>query len=115
MVSDKDKEFERRARALLNDTAELDDDVKRRLAVARALALQHMDRPARRWLLPATGVAAALMVGLFWFNRPSPDIPTAAELDDFELLLANENLEMLENLDFYEWVGMELPEDEETG
>ena len=92
----------------------------RRLAVAAAAAprprWRRMMRPASRpvgdWLVPAgafasvlaTAVALTLMVA-------EPGNGSAREMDDVELLTAGEELELYENLEFYQW----LQDREQTG
>ena len=103
-----------------------DDPTRARLAQARQLAMAAAarprgpwwrgtwpsHRPTGDWLLPAgafasvvaTAVALALMVA-------EPDNDLAREVDDLELLGAGEELELFENLEFYQW----LPDREQTG
>ncbi len=104
----------------------LDSATLLRLAQARRLALaaaveprrrwRRMMRPSRRpvgdWLVPAgafasvlaTAVALTLMVA-------EPGNGSAREMDDVELLTAGEELELFENLEFYQW----LQDREQTG
>ena len=104
----------------------LDSATLLRLAQARRLALaaavepqrrwRRMMRPPRRpvgdWLVPAgafasvlaTAVALTLMVA-------EPGNGSAREMDDVELLTAGEELELYENLEFYQW----LQDREQTG
>lgn len=108
-------EFGRRAGALLREGEDtLDGATASRLNRARQAALGA--RPARRWAsggrVPALSAAAvgALAVGL-WLARengpPAPSLPPAGAAEsaaDLELLLAGDNLEMLEDLEFYTWL-----------
>jgi hypothetical protein len=104
----------------------LDSATLLRLAQARRLALaaaveprrrwRRMMRPSRRpvgdWLVPAgafasvlaTAVALTLMVA-------EPGNESARVMDDVELLTAGEELELYENLEFYQW----LQDREQTG
>lgn len=105
--------FERRARELLESSTErLEGRVRSRLTQARFAALEEARR-ARRWLgwrtwIPAGALAgAAALAIVLWSGHPEP--PTAAldarnSLDDLEIVAGGENFELLENLDFYEWV-----------
>ncbi len=92
----------------------------RRLALAAATAprphwrrmIRLSNRPAGDWLVPAgafasvlaTAVALTLMVA-------EPGSGSAREVDDVELLTAGEELELYENLEFYQW----LQDREQTG
>ena len=92
----------------------------RRLALAAAVEprrrwrrmLRPSSRPAGDWLVPAgafasvlaTAVALTLMVA-------EPGNGSAREMDDAELLTAGEELELFENLEFYQW----LQDREQTG
>ena len=92
----------------------------RRLALAAAAGprprrrrmIRLSNRPAGDWLVPAgafasvlaTAVALTLMVA-------EPGSGSAREVDDIELLTAGEELELYENLEFYQW----LQDREQTG
>ena len=76
-------------------------------------------RPASGWV-PALSAAAvgAVAVGL-WLARdgrpPAPDLAAVTAADsaaDLELLLAGDNLEMLEDLEFYTWLDADRSEAE---
>lgn len=101
-----DEEFERRARAAFEDSTDrLDAATRSRLTQARYAALQ-ATRAKPRWLgwtwgLPA-GLAAMLAVTLL-FNGRGSDVPAPTTLDDLQIV-ASENLDMLENVEFYAWL-----------
>ena len=117
---------ERIRRRLDQDVNGLDSATLSRLEQARRLALAAVaqprrrwwrmtwvaSRPARDWLVPAgafasvvaTVVAVTLMV-------MEPGNGLAREADDLELLTAGEELELYENLEFYQW----LQDREQTG
>jgi len=73
-----------------------------------ALAELHDAGLARPWLrwVPATGIAAAALVTVMVMRGPSaivaPEVP--ATVTDFEILMDEESLEMLEDLEFYSWM-----------
>lgn len=113
-AQDNDTEaFERRARELLaSSTERLDGRVRSRLTQARFAAAEEVRR-ARHWSawrtwIPAGALAgAATLAVVLWSGHPPA--PTAmsdahTSLDDLEILAGGENFELLENLDFYEWV-----------
>jgi negative regulator of sigma E activity len=106
-----DEAFVRRVKAALDEGNEhLDARVRSRLRQARHAALaQVQPRPAfwvRQWV-PAAGLAAAAVLAvLVWPQAPSVQ-PQDEALSDLEIVLAEENLDLLEDLDFYEWVDAE--------
>ena len=61
--------------------------------------------PGPRWM-PATGVAAAAIVTVMVMRGPNGvDVPMEPDVAaDFEILLEDESLEMLEDLEFYSWL-----------
>lgn len=103
---DRNDTFERRAHAAFEaGIARLDGATRSRLARARhaALAAAH-DRSrwmsAWTWGLPAA--AAAMLVLALLLNWRSTQVPVPATLED--LPIAFENLELLENVEFYAWL-----------
>lgn len=119
---DGDESFARAAGALLRESAEqIDAATASRLNRARQAALAQMPRRRSRatWLVPALSTAAvgALAVGL-WLNRSGgPGVPAAAPVAvesaaDMDLLLADDSLEMFEDLEFYAWLDADLSADE---
>ncbi|MCH6549034.1 MAG: hypothetical protein IH812_04305 [Proteobacteria bacterium] len=95
----------------------LDAETRSRLNRGRHEALAQL-RPGVRygqWLqwnqrtLPAAGVAAAAVVAvLIWAGRPPvDDLTPPAMASDFEILLAEDSFEMLQELEFYSWIDFE--------
>ena len=93
---------------------ELDATTRSRLNRGRQAALAGL-RPAgarRGWLMPAFGSAAvALVIVSVWLGRgvdpvPAPEQTAANPLvaQDLDVLLADENLEMMEDLEFDAWL-----------
>lgn len=117
---------ERIRRRLDEDVAQLDSATLSRLRRAREQALSAAatggktwwrpgflsGRSAGDWLVPAgafasivaTAIALSLMV-------TDPENDLARELEDLDLLTAGEELELYENLEFYQW----LEDRERTG
>lgn len=110
------------ARQLLDDSADaLDGATRSQLNRARQRALAERARPARRWWLPAGAATAASLLFAFALINPlsSPVtiVPAAPELaagngDDAELIVADDNLELAQDLEFYAWLDAE---DEHNG
>jgi hypothetical protein len=107
--------FERRARALLRDSAQnLDGATRSRLAQARAAAMSQRDarRPSWfdfRYLAPVGGaMAAAMLITLLVAGRqdvPGVNAPAGNALYDLELLTDADAFELSQeaDLEFIEW------------
>ena len=113
------------AKALFDESVEqLDAQTLSRLNRSRQAALadlEHGGRPffgINQWV-PAAGVAAAaLVVVVLWRGEPEEaPVATTANVTDFELILAEDSFEMLEDLEFYAWIDMEgdIEEENEAG
>ncbi|MFQ5644573.1 MAG: hypothetical protein ACE5FQ_12885 [Thiogranum sp.] len=104
MSEDRENDFTGKVRRVLDSHADaLDERTVARLQAMRRAALARPVRPGIGWL-PATGMAvaaAALVAVLVWNQMPggSNGLP-----GDEELLSQMENLELLEELDFYAWL-----------
>lgn len=122
----REREISERARRLFADSVQgVDGQTRSKLAQARAQAVEAAARRRPRWLpgpaalVPAGGLAAAaLAVALIWQGPEAPpaSIETAV-LRDLDILLDGEDLDLLEDLDFYAWLleQPELLEGSETG
>lgn len=90
----------------------LDDATRSRLAAARHRALDAVPAPGRSPWLPAGGLALASLLAIAVIvgrlQPAGPDAELLAELledgPDLELVGAIEDLELLEDLDFYYWL-----------
>lgn len=102
-----DRQFESHVRAELEASLEnLDPTVTRRLQQARHKALSEV-KPVRFpvWQ-PAIGFAMATLLILavvVWPVQEKVILPAPA-LVDFELIAADDSLQLFEELDFYEWL-----------
>ena len=115
-----DEAFAKRARALFEQSVDdLDANTQSRLNRGRQAALAELDKSgpltirAGQWV-PAAGVAAAAVVAIVLWNGNVPDDPIAppSSATDFEILMAEDSFEMLEDLEFYAWIDLEAePED----
>jgi len=104
--------FERETKRVFDESvAGLDAATRSRLTQARYRALEER-RPkrSRGWgftLVPAGTLAATALLAWFIVVRSGPDVglQQVTSVDDLEILLAEEDLEMLdEDLEFYGWL-----------
>ncbi|WP_405235214.1 hypothetical protein [Lentisalinibacter orientalis] len=111
--------FEERARRAFDDSVEaLDAATLSRLNRARqaALAGDGGDRVASGWRPVAAAAAVAVLAVSLWLGQ-MPEEPAAEgeavvavaaeEAEDLEIVLQDENLDMLAELEFYDWVDSE--------
>jgi len=128
------REFEARIRAAFDAAAEdLDPAIAGRLRAARRTALEAAGRPAevaplpvrRGWYLGgamAATVLLAVLVAAPWRDAPGPVAgesqpqlargddaalpvpPTDIAALDFEIVVEDDSLELLEELEFYQWL-----------
>jgi hypothetical protein len=106
-----EKELTARARELFDDSVErLDAATLSRLNQGRQQALQEIRETGTagqwaRWV-PAGGLAAAAVVAVVvWQGMPvEHSAPAAGTATDFEILLSEDSLDMLEDLEFYSWI-----------
>jgi hypothetical protein len=108
-----ENELATKARALFDDSVErLDAATLSRLNQGRQQALQEIREtgPGGQWArwVPAGGVAAAAVVAVvMWQGTPvEHSAPEAGTATDFEIMMGEDSLEMLEDLEFYSWVDM---------
>ncbi|HJY35830.1 MAG TPA: hypothetical protein VJ299_00130 [Steroidobacteraceae bacterium] len=115
-------DFEDKARALFEESVErLDASTRSKLTQARNRALDEVNKGAvrRRWLwAPVGGVALAAIVAVVLLNsggsRSAGDTGGALALEDIDIVADSENLDMLEDVEFYMWLD-NAPADEQTG
>jgi hypothetical protein len=106
---EKIEQFEQSAKALFDESvASLDAATLSKLNQGRQAALAAADAP-RLWLrwVPAAGMATAVLVAVLVVRGPGMvDEPFAANPmpSDFEILMGDDALEMIEELDFYSWL-----------
>jgi hypothetical protein len=96
----------------------LDAATLSRLNRGRHAALAEAGHPGRQWLrwMPATGVAAAVLLAVLTLQGPGDVDVISAPATDLELLLSEESIEMLEELEFYSWLDtQELEGDGDLG
>jgi len=109
-------EFERKARALFEDSVErLDARTRSKLTQARNRALDEVNKGAsrRRWIwAPAGGLALATVVAVVLWSGGlrSGAAPEAGALEDIDIVADSENLDMLEDVEFYTWLEAATPD-----
>lgn len=109
MMNKPDDTFEQQAKATFDESVDkLDAATLSRLNRSRHKALAELQRPRHQWThwMPATGVAAAVLVAVMMLQSPTAvdDFPAAANVTDMEILLGEDSIEMLEDLEFYSWI-----------
>lgn len=113
-------QLEDRARALFEDSVErLDARTRSKLTQARNRALDEATKGAarRRWIwAPAGGFALAAIVAVVMWSGGlrSGAEPDSLALEDIDIVADSENLEMLEDVEFYTWLEDAAP-DRQTG
>jgi hypothetical protein len=84
----------------------LDAHTLSRLNQARHQALARAERPRllnSQWLKAATFAVLVVTVINGWMLLTTPDVPRM-NTDDFEMLIANEDFELVQDLDFIAWM-----------
>lgn len=116
---DGDAAFEDRTRRVFDDSVDaLDAATLSRLNRARqaALAGRERDGIAAGWRPVATAAAVAVLAVALWLGQapeapaPGPEAVVAVapeEAEDLEIVLQDDHLDMLAELEFYDWVGSE--------
>lgn len=113
-----DDPFVHKAGTLFNESVEsLHGEARSRLNRSRQAALAELDSGAvtvSRWTqwAPAAGAAAVAVVAVVLLNgspQIDPMVPPGAEqpVGDFELLMAADSFDMLQNLEFYSWIDID--------
>jgi hypothetical protein len=108
-------ELERKAQALFEDSIQhLDASTRSKLAQARNRALDEVRTGVqRRWIwAPAGGLAAAAVVAVaLWSGGLRLGGETdAPSLEDIDIVADAENLEMLQDVEFYTWLEDAAPD-----
>ncbi len=102
-----DEKLGKRAKALFDESVDgLDAETLSRLNRGRQAAIEAAaDGRRSQWVrwAPATGVAAAAVFAVMVMQRPGNDV-IEAPASDFEILLSEESIDMLEDLEFYAWL-----------
>ena len=107
MTSEKTDEFEKHLKQLLDQSIDgLDQQTLANLNQTRHYALNKpLQKKTRRFWKqwsPIGYIATAAIVAAFWLGNPSV-VPTDA-MDDFELLTTEEDLALMEEIEFIAWL-----------
>jgi len=106
-MNESERKFEEAAKRQFDESVDgLDAATLSRLNRGRQAALEAARRPRRQWSvwMPATGVAAAALIAVVTFQPRSTDGVLEAPASDFEILMSEESIDMLEELEFYSWL-----------
>ena len=99
-----DKPFVDKIRQTLDEHADaLDEVTAARLAAMRRNALDARPRRARWLPVAAFSAVAASMLTVALLLNQNADLP-GVDLDALELVAQSEDLELIEELDFYDWL-----------
>jgi hypothetical protein len=105
-----EQDFLQRVKASLDEAeAQLDSGTLRDLRLVRSKALESLQKPRRLWqpvALAAVAATVAIVVVSLQVMQPKAP-PTAPGMEDMALLSAGDDLDLYENLDFYQWLELE--------
>ena len=108
-----DQLLEQASRLLREDASRMDGATQSRLNQARNSALEELGSGSviRQWMpgrpvVALAGSCAAVLIAVTLIYSPGPEDGGAATVatEDIDLLLAGESLEMIEDLEFYQWL-----------
>ena len=106
----RNSDFETRIKDILDTGAEqISPDIARRLQQARNRAVMKARKSPKPVWLPAAVAASVLLVLVsfqFWYGQVAQDIPdiTLAMEVEMDLLISKDNLELIEDLEFFNWL-----------
>ena len=110
MTHDSQTPFERRSKAAFDESVDnLSGEIRSRLTQARHRALEEAAAPrvTRRLWLPAAGLTAAAVAAVVVITprvTQERGMPESFASEDLAMLLNDDDLELIENMDFYAWV-----------
>ena len=103
--------FEERIRSLLDESSEaVAPDIARKLQLARHAALEKARPQTPVWLMPraiAAGLLLAVISAGVWYKSAQDTVPPDTLLameTELELLGTDDNLELMEDLEFMQWL-----------
>ena len=71
---------------------------------ARAAAKHRQPRAWRTWSIGLCAAAASALIVVMWMPSTAPVAPAPAAADDMALLINVDNLDLLEQMEFYQWL-----------
>ncbi len=110
VTHDSQTPFERRSKAAFDESVDnLSGEIRSRLTQARHRALEEAAAPrvTRRLWLPAAGLTAAAVAAVVVITprvTQERGMPESFASEDLAMLLNDDDLELIENMDFYAWV-----------
>lgn len=112
MAMNEDNWLKRARQELQRSSDELSPDIQDRLLNARRKAIDALQEPQareRRVLWPslaalAAGVVLSVTLVLMQTSGPTPDGLEQMAAGDFDMLANGENLKMIDELEFYQWL-----------
>lgn len=115
MITDDEQKFLQQMRTSLNASeSSLDDSIVARLKNARIQALSEPQKMDRWTWIPVASVASVatmlVLVSFLYRGAPQHEAQTVANGVELELLMSQESLELLEQLEFYQWLDNENTE-----
>ncbi len=110
-MNEQDDTFDKKVKATFDASVdELDAATLSKLNRGRQAALAELERPRHQWSrwMPATGVAAGVLVAVMMLQNPTKldEGVAVTTVTDLEILLGEDSIEMLEDLEFYSWIDM---------
>jgi hypothetical protein len=115
--------LERRAQEVLRASADaLDGNIRSRLTQARSAAIEEARQARlsfawRRWVPAGALAGAAALALVLWSGAPRAPGPATPHnsFEDLDLIVTSESFELLEDLEFYEWVAATEPDGASIG
>lgn len=110
-MNNNEKDFLEFARQRLNQgTENLDPETRHKLIAMRNRALNIPER--KKWLpewapLPTMGLLTAVLYLILVYAKPTSAPRLDTGLEDLEVLTSVDQLELYENLEFYDWLANE--------
>src|SRR5512137_1307964 len=103
--------FEKASQSLLATEDRIEANTLSRLREARRRAVEAAGARGRGFFrIPnwariggVATAAAAVLVFMIWFDTPKQDLPVKSP-DELEIVLNADNMDLYEDLDFYEWL-----------
>ena len=107
------REFENKVKGVLS-SYELDEDTQTQLDLARQRAMQELSNKRSRHWVPYAAAASVASLALVITYLASPAMQTSPDgesiAEDIELLMVEENFEMIEDMEFFQWMSVATDE-----